>query len=101
MQIFNVLFRLPQQNLADRQRLAQAKVAQLQRDLNFVSKSSRNSTANLQSIKSKLQSELRFWETELKQAEATLAQPICSGAGGGLGGLLVRSFRVRQSGLPP
>jgi ElaB/YqjD/DUF883 family membrane-anchored ribosome-binding protein len=101
MSIFK-LFQKPKPNRTQKLQQAQAKIADLNQQLAFVAKEcDRKSTAKLQPIKSKLQSELSFWETELKQAEATLAQPICSGAGGGLGGLLVRSFRVRQSGVPP
>jgi tRNA U34 5-carboxymethylaminomethyl modifying enzyme MnmG/GidA len=95
MQIINFLFQNPNQRLIQRQQQAQAKVAQLNQQLGLVSKERDRSTAKLQPIKAKLHSELRFWESELKQAEATLAQPICSGVGCGLGD------RLRQSGLPP
>jgi hypothetical protein len=86
MQIINFLFQNPNQRLFQRQQLAQAKVADLNQQLEILAKESRcQPTANLQPIKAKLQTELEFWVSELKQAEATLAQPICSGASQGLG----------------
>jgi multidrug resistance efflux pump len=101
MSIFK-LFQKPKHNQAQQLQQAQAKIADLNQQLAFVAKECDcKSTAKLQPIKAKLQTELEFWVAELKQAEATLAQPICSGVGGGLGGLLVRSFRMRHSGLPP
>jgi DNA-binding transcriptional regulator GbsR (MarR family) len=85
MQILTPLFRNSKQQLIQKQQQAQAKVAELNQQLLLVSKERDRSTqAKLQPIKSKLQTELEFWETELKQTEATLAQSICSGTGGGL-----------------
>jgi hypothetical protein len=96
MKILTLQFLNPNQRLIQRQQQAQAKVVELNRQLGLVSaKCDRSTQAKLQPIKAKLQTELSFWETELRQAEATLSQPICSGAGGGL------SDQFRQSGLPP
>jgi hypothetical protein len=90
------LFQNPKPNQTQRLQLAQAKVLDLNQQLAFVAQeSSRQPTANLQPIKRKLQAQLEFWVAELKQAEAALALPICSGVGGGLGD------RIHHSGLPP
>jgi hypothetical protein len=95
MNFFN-LFQNPKHNQAQRLQQAQAKIADLNLQLAFVAKESRcQPTTKLQLIKSKLQTELEFWVAELKQAEATLAQSVCSGASQGLGD------RMRHSGLPP
>jgi hypothetical protein len=96
MRILTLQFLNSKQQFIQRQQLAQAKVVELNRQLGLVAKECDRSTqVKLQPIKSKLQAELEFWVAELKQAEATLAQPFCSGAGGGLGD------RLRHSGLPP